>query len=104
RSPSMLAPGIDGVYFYDGLERGVRKASLDLRFEEPVQEEAICSPLAVSNRVVCAQVGGIIDIPRAGADPRIVAGEPGGPIAALTVNDTSAIWIADSGVNRLTVR
>lgn len=104
RTPSMLAAGHDGVYFYDGIKGGVRKATFDLRFEEPVQEEAICSPLAVSNRVVCAQVGGLIDIPQAGADPRIVAGEPGGPIADLSVNDTSAVWIADSGENRMTVR
>jgi hypothetical protein len=104
RTPAMLAAGLSGIYFYDGLKRGVRKVSFDLLFEEAVNEEAICAPLAVSSRVVCAQVGGVVDIPRSGAPPRIVASELSGPIAALAANDTKAFWIADSGENQLTVR
>src|SRR5690606_17146920 len=83
RPPAMLAAGPEGIYFYEGLKSGVRKVSFDLLFEESVNKEAICAPLVVSNRVVCAQVGGIIDIPRSGAPPRIVASELSGPIAAL---------------------
>lgn len=104
RPPPMLAAGPEGLYFYDGLKRGVRKASFDLRHEEPVNEEVICAPLAVSNRVVCAQVGGIVDLPRPNAKPRVVARELGGPIADLAVTETTAVWIADSGENRMTVR
>lgn len=104
RPPSMLAPGPDGIFFYDGQSRGIRKLSFDLDQEESVREDAICSPLTVSNRVVCAHVGGIFDIPWVGADPRIVATEPGGPIADITATEHTTYWVADGGENRMIVR
>jgi hypothetical protein len=104
RPPSMLAAGPDGIYFYGGPQKGIRKLTFDLDHEQAVQENAICSPLAVSSRVVCAQVGGIFDVPWAGADPRVVAGEPGGPIADIAVTDKTVFWIADGGESRMVVR
>jgi hypothetical protein len=104
RPPSMLALGQDGVYFYDGHDRGVRKLSFDLKQETAVLAEVICSPLAVSSRVVCAQVGGLFDIPRAGRPPRFLASERAGPVTSTAATDDHLFWVAESGNERLVVR
>jgi hypothetical protein len=104
RPPAMLAPGLDGVYFYDGPERGIRRLSFDLDREDAVSTQVICSPLAVSNRVVCAQVGGLFDIPPGGTAPRFLASEFDGPVTALVATDERVFWVAESGNDRLVVR
>lgn len=104
RVPAMLAVGPDGLYFYDGPKRGVRKLAFDLSTEEPIAEDTICSPLAVSSRVVCAQVGGVTDIARKGADPRTIAQETDGPIADIAATDARVYWIVDRGRDQMAVR
>lgn len=104
RPPAMLALGRDGVYFYAGVKQGVRKLSFDLAREEAVLSNVVCSPISVSSRVVCAQVGGLFEIiPSAGA-PRFLASEPSGPIAATVATDDRAFWVAENGDGRLVVR
>jgi hypothetical protein len=103
RPPSMLALGQDGVYFYDGPERGVRKLTFDLAREDVVLANVICSPIAVSSRVVCAHVGGLFEIARPGAAPRLLASEAAGPIAATAATNDRAFWVAESG-DHLVVR
>lgn len=103
RVPPMLAAGPDGIYFYDGPKRGVRKLSFDLEVESPIAEGIICSPLAVSSRVLCAQVGAVIDI-QPGAKARTVAQEAGGPIADIAATHDTVYWIVDRGRDRMAVR
>lgn len=104
RPPSMLAVGPDGVYFYAGLRRGVRRLSFDLERETAVSNGAVCSPLAVSSRVVCAQVGGLFEIALASSAPRPLAAERSGPITAVAATMERAYWVAESGAERLLVR
>lgn len=104
RLPAMLAAGRDGLYFYEGLQRGVRRLSFDLEQETTVLTQAVCSPIAVSNRVVCAQVGGVFDFPVSARAPRLLATERAGPITALAVTDERAYWVAESGDARLLLR
>jgi hypothetical protein len=104
RPPAMLAPGRDGIYFYDGPQRGVRKLTFDLEREDAVSTKVICSPLVVSSRVICAQVGGLFDIPTSGAAPRFLASERAGPITATAATDDRAFWVAEKGTDRLIVR
>jgi hypothetical protein len=104
RPPAMLALGQDGLYFYDGPVRGIRKLSFDLKQETPVLPKVICSPLVVSSRVVCAQVGGLFDIPPAGRAPRFLASERAGPVTAIAATDDRVFWVAESGDERLVVR
>lgn len=104
RVPAMLAIGPDGLYFYDGPKRGVRKLTFDLESEKPIAEGTICAPLAVSNRVVCAQVGGIMDIAHPLAEPRTIAQETDGPIADITATDERVYWVVDRGRDQMTVR
>jgi hypothetical protein len=100
----MLALGEDGVYFYDGPKRGVVELSFDLAREDTVLANAVCSPIAVSSRVVCAQVGGLFDIARPGASPRFLASEPAGPIVATAATNDAAFWVAENGDGHLVVR
>jgi len=100
----MLAVSQDGVYFYDGLQRGVRKLTFDLQRESSVFGGAVCSPLAVFDRILCAQVGGLFDIPHSGTAPRFLASERAGPITALAVTASRAYWVADNGADQLLVR
>jgi hypothetical protein len=104
RTPASLARGRDGVYFYDGPKRGVRKLSFDLQREDAISSNVVCSPLAVSNRVVCAQVGGLFEVPASGGTPRFLAAEVAGPITATSATDDRAFWVAENGNERLVVR
>ena len=100
----MLALGQDGVYFYDGPQRGVRRVSFDLQRETPVLTHLICSPLVVSVQVVCAHVGGLFEIPPSARVPRPLASEHAGPITSLAATSDRAYWVAESGDEGLVVR
>jgi hypothetical protein len=104
RPPAMLALGPDGGSFYAGPERGVRRLTFELDREDAVAANVICSPLVVSNRVICAQVGGLFDVPPGGTAPRFLASEHDGPITALAATDDRVFWVAESGNDRLVVR
>jgi hypothetical protein len=104
RPPAMLALGPDGVYFYDGPERGVRRLSFELDREDAVATDVICSPLVVSSRAICAQVGGLFEVPPGGAAPRFLASERDGPITALAATEDRVFWLAESGNDQLVVR
>jgi hypothetical protein len=104
RPPAMLALGPDGVYFYAGPERGVRRLSFDLEQETSVLAKVICSPLVASSRVVCAHVGGIFDIPSSSSWPRFLAAERAGPVTAVAATNERAFWVAEAGKQRLVLR
>ena len=104
RPPAMLAVGHDGVYFYAGRERGVRRLTFDLERETSVASGVVCSPLAVSDRVVCAQVGGIFELSGSDTPPLFLASERAGPVTALAATRSRAYWVADNGAERLIVR
>jgi hypothetical protein len=104
RPPAMLALGRDGLYFYDGPERGVRRLTFDLEREDAVLAGAICSPLVASSRVVCAHVGGLFEIPPSATAPRFLAAEPAGTITAMAVTNDHAFWVAENGGGHLLVR
>ena len=104
RPPAILAAGEDGLYFYDNPQRGVRRSSFDLDQENAVRTGVVCSPIAISTRVVCAQVGGLFEIPPSDAAPRFLASERSGPITALAATTGSTWWVAENGDEKLVVR
>lgn len=104
RTPSMLVPTADGLYYYDGPTRSVRRTSPDLEHEVVFAEDVICSPLAVSDRVVCGHVEGVYEIPGKGRSPRVLSHEPRGAIAAVAADEKRAVWIVDTAENRFAVR
>ncbi len=104
RPPSMLASAEDGVYLYDGATRSVRRLSPDLEQETVLAEGVICSPLAISARVVCAHVGGVYEIPGPGMPPRTLVTQPRGATAAIAADARRVVWVVDTGEGRLAVR
>lgn len=104
RTASMLAPSSEGVYFYDGPTRTVRRLSPDLQDDRVLAEKVICSPIAVSDRVFCARVGGIYEIPTKGGLPHPLAVETTGPITAIAADERRVVWLVDTAKDRLAVR
>lgn len=104
RPPSMLAVGKDGLYLYAGPLQGVLRLSFDLEREDSVMPGEICSPIAVSDRVLCARVGGLVELLPSVTTPRPLASEPTGPIANLVADDNHAYWITDTGTRGLALR
>jgi hypothetical protein len=104
RPPAMLALGPDGVYFYAGPDRGVRRLAFDLASETSILAQVICSPLAVSSRVVCAHVGGLFDIPPSSSAPHVLTAERAGPVTAIAIANDRAFWVAEAASERLVVR
>jgi hypothetical protein len=106
RPPAMLAVGSRGIYFYAGPQRGVRRLTFDLARESEAGSGVICSPLAVSRSeaVVCANVGGLLELPASRGAPRPLALEPGGPVTAVVTSERMVFWIAERAENQLAVR
>jgi hypothetical protein len=104
RTPSMLAPGVEGIFFYDGPTRTVRRLSPDLQSDHVLADKVICSPIAASDRVLCAQLGGVYEIPAEGGPPRRLAVEVAGPITAIAAGERRVVWVVDMAADRLAVR
>lgn len=102
RVPATLE-GSDDLYYYDGPSRSVRRVALDLSHEDVVASGVICSPLAVSDRVACAHVGGLYELPLAGGPPRPITAQ-GSFVAALAARSEAVAWVSDTGRDRLVVR
>jgi hypothetical protein len=106
RAPGVLVAQGD-LFYYDGPRRSVLRLSPDLLHEEPVVEHFICSPLAVSDRLLCAQPGGLFEITFDTHVPRLLGNSPRGPISALAATATAVVWVDDigkSGEDKLAVR
>jgi hypothetical protein len=102
RSPSMLAVRED-VYYYDGSVRELRRISPDLRREEVLVSDFVCSPLAVAERVYCANVEGVFEIVPEGRPRLLVKLGRGGFVTDLAANARYLFWIADAGADQLVV-
>jgi hypothetical protein len=100
RAPSMLAVQRD-VYYYDGNTLQVRRLSPDLQREQALASSFVCSPIAVSVHVYCAQVDGIFEL-RAGERPRrLVPGSMARVVTELAATPTRLLWVVDAGADKL---
>lgn len=99
RAPALLAAAHD-VFFYDGPSSSVRRFSSDLAREEVLARDVICSPLAVLDRVYCAQLSLLFDFSRDGGTARSLAPKRAGPITALVATRSRVAWLLDVGENR----
>jgi hypothetical protein len=103
RTPAMLAVA-EGVFYYDGPSSTVRRTTDDLQREHVVGRDVICSPIAVSNSIYCAQPGGIIELALDGGSPRVLVPSARGSITAFASLPAALVWLADGGENRLVLR
>jgi hypothetical protein len=103
RSPSMLAAHHD-IYYYDGNGREVRRLSPDLRKEEVLVSDFVCSPLAVADRVYCANVEGIFELVPGGRPRPLVTLGLGATVCDLATDGRRLFFIGDGGPDRLVVK
>jgi hypothetical protein len=99
RTPAVLAAARD-IFFYDGPTSSVRRVSSDLSREELIAREVICSPLAVADRVYCAQISLLFEVPRDGGKARLLSSKRAGTIAALVATRSRVAWLLDTGEGR----
>jgi hypothetical protein len=106
RYPAMLAAASD-VYYYtfdDKDTSEVRAVSPDLRTERVVANNVICSPLAVADRVFCAQVEGLFELSPTGGPPKLVHPNIASTITAIGVDQDRIVWVRDVGREKLDVK
>lgn len=102
RAPAMLVAHHE-LYYYDGNGREVRRLSPDLRDEETLVSDFVCSPLAVAERVYCANVEGIFELVPHGRPRPLVELTRGGTVTDLAANATHVFWVSDAGADKLSV-
>jgi hypothetical protein len=103
RPPSMLAAARD-IHYYDGNRQEVRRLSPDLQRERTLASGFVCSPIAVSAHVYCAQVDGIFELRLDERPRRIVVGNAGALATDLAATPKRLFWVVDAGADRLEVR
>ncbi|HET9953032.1 MAG TPA: hypothetical protein VFQ61_00940 [Polyangiaceae bacterium] len=103
RTPSMLAAWRD-IYLYEGATRNVLKLSPDLRHEETVIRDFVCSPLAVFQNVYCAHVEGLSAISPSDPTPQRVIDNVWGAISRIAANANRVVWLNDAGQDKLALR
>lgn len=104
RSPAGLIAFGDSLYFQDASGYKVVELSQDLRHERTLARDLVCSPLAVSEHVYCAQVEGLVEVSGAGRPPRLLAANARGLITSIAASSSAVAWISDAGPEGLTVR
>jgi len=103
RAPAMLVAHRD-LYYYDGNGQEVRRLSRDLQHEWSLASGFVCSPIAVSAHVYCAQVDGLYEL-RADERPRrLVPGSIARVVTDLAATPKRLLWIVDAGADKLEVR
>lgn len=102
RTPASLA-GAGEVFYYDGPSSSIRRVTTDLTGETTIANDVICSPLAVTDRLYCAQLGLLFEVPLGGGAPRPLAKKRPGTVAGLVATPTRVAWLLDVGPNRADV-
>ena len=103
RTPSMLG-GKTEIYYFDMPGRSVRRLSADLAQNAAIANKVVCTPFAVSDRVICSRVEGLYELPKGGGEPKILADKPMGLTVNIAASDKMVAWLSDTGENELTLR
>jgi len=103
RAPSMLVAHRD-VYYYDGNGYEVRRLSPDLQREWSLASGFVCSPIAVSTHVYCAQLEGLYELRPDERPRRLVPGGAARAVTELAATPKRLLWIIDAGPDQLEVR
>jgi hypothetical protein len=101
-TPAKLAVAGD-VFYYELNSGEIRRLSADLSHEEVLTKNLVCSPIAVSSSIYCANVEGLYQL----------AGHPGATvkpvfpdarrITAVAASSTLLAWLSDAGPDRLSL-
>jgi hypothetical protein len=100
--PAKLAAAGD-VFYYDMTTNEVRRLPPDLSKEEVIRKGLICSPLAVSTKLYCPNMGGLFALdPVPGSVEKEVFPDPR-PIANVAASPKLIAWLGDAGPDRLSL-
>jgi len=102
RTPAALATASD-LYFYDGPTLTVRRLSPGFQEETILARDFICSPIDVSDRILCAQVGGLFELHGEGSTPVALVERMRGSVTSIAADSTQVVWVTDAGRERLAV-
>lgn len=102
RTPALLAVTSD-LFYYDGPTFSVYRVSTDLKREERLAQDIICSPLAAADGVFCAQPGRILRLPLSGGAPSVVVSSIPGMVTALVATRSELVWLRESGKSGMAV-
>jgi hypothetical protein len=101
-TPAKLAVAGD-VFYYELNSGEIRRLSADFSHEEVLRKDLICSPLAVSSSVYCANLEGLFQLARhPGAKTKPIFPEAR-RIAAVAASTTRLAWLSDAGPDRLSL-
>jgi hypothetical protein len=101
-TPAMLT-GSDDIYFYAMDRSEIRRLMPDLREEEVLLKNFVCSPIHVANRVYCGCVEGLFAVSKALHQPRILVHARPGSITNIRANSKLVAWTIDAGPEMLAV-
>lgn len=93
----------EGLYYYDGPSLTVARMSPDLSTELVVLHGEICSPMAVLEKLYCAQPGKVIELGPNGKVEREFALAPHESVTNLAATREQLVWTTDTGKVQLAV-
>jgi len=101
-TPSMLT-GADALYYYSLDKIEIRKLSLNLKTEETILKQFVCSPIHVDVAISCACVEGLFDVHKESHKPRVLVFGHAGAITYVRANSKVVAWTVDVGADMLAV-
>jgi len=102
RRPALLT-GTDAIYYWDVDTRETRHVSLDLREEEVLLRDLVCSPLHAASNLYCGCVEGLFGVSKSTHEPRVLSFGRPGSITNVQSDARRVVWTVDLGRDRLAV-
>lgn len=103
RSPTMLVAAGE-IYYYDGYAAEVRAVSPDLQRERVVGGDVECSPIAVADRIYCAQGGGLFELPAGRGVPKAVLANASARVVDIAADNKRVVWVGQTRRGMLEVK
>ncbi len=100
RTPAMLVPYHDHLYYYDSNTIEIHRLSPDFLTNEILSKEFICSPLAVSTQIYCAHVAGLFEVSGRPLSSPVRLTERR-VIPAIAASSELVTWLSDTGPDQL---
>ena len=102
RRPALLT-GDDAIYFYDVDRFRVRKVSLDLRRDDDLATDLVCSPVHAARDIYCGSVEGLFRMKTPSFRPEVLTVGRPGSITNVRADALKVVWTLDLGPDRMAV-
>jgi hypothetical protein len=100
RTPAMLAVSND-IYYYEPDAQELRSLSPDFQHEETIAKNVVCSPVAVAEKIYCAQVQGLFEVTKDTHRMTLLTRGSRRLITSIVANSKFVAWLSDVGPNKL---